>query len=131
MTSERKTYIENNDLNESIHTYLSLIKEMEMEKVPTLSAVGRVSAKAIIAKQCDPTYNAAAMDGIAVFSEKTVLASEVNPVILKKDIDFAFVNTGNAINHPFDSVIMIEDVISVDENTIKIFSPSRPGNILE
>lgn len=126
MTSERKTYIENNDLNESIHTYLKFINEMEMEKVPVLSAVNRVCAKVIIAKQCDPTYNAAAMDGIAVFSEKTMLASEVNPVILTKDRDFAFVNTGNAINHPFDSVIMIEDVISVDENTIKIFAPSRP-----
>lgn len=126
MSSDRKTYIENNDRNESLALYLSHVGKMEMEKVPVLTSVGRVTAKAIIARMCDPTYNAAAMDGIAVFSESTLLASEVNPIILKKDRDFVYVNTGNAVVHPFDSVIMIEDVIIIDDDNIKIFAPSRP-----
>lgn len=126
MNTDRKTYIENNDREESLRLYLSQIDKMEMEKIPVLSSVGRTTAKAIIAKMCDPTYNAAAMDGIAVFSEKTLQASEVNAVVLKKDIDFVYVNTGNAVSHPFDSVIMIEDVTIIDEEHIKIFAPSRP-----
>ena len=47
------------------------------------------------------------MDGIAVMSADTSAASEQHPVTLSR---YARVNTGNVVPHPFDAVIMIEDV---------------------
>jgi len=120
----RNTYIENNNLDEALDKYLSIFSNIGTEDIPAINAVGRILAKAIYAKVCDPVYNASAMDGIAVFSEDTLEASELNPLVLKKE-QYAFVNTGNPINPPFDSVIMIEDVI-VNGDELSIISPSKP-----
>lgn len=120
----RDIYIENKDLDKALEEYLAYVNTMESEEISSIDSVGRITSKAIYANVCDPVYNASAMDGIAVYSEDTLSASELNPLVLKKD-QFQYVNTGNPINPPFDSVIMIEDVISnVDE--ISIISPSRP-----
>ncbi len=121
----RNVYIENNSLKDSLDSYLKLVNVVETEEVPTIEAVGRVCAKAIFAKVCDPTYNASAMDGIAVCSIDTADATELNPLVLKEG-QFEYVNTGNAINQPFDSVIMIEDVINNEDGTISIIAPSKP-----
>lgn len=64
------------------------------------------------------------MDGIAVCSEDTVEASELNPVTLKKD-EFEYVNTGGVIKPSYDSVIMIENVVADGENVI-INASSHP-----
>lgn len=121
---ERDQYIQNNDLESALLNYRSLIKPMDTELIDAKDCVGRVLAKAIYAKVCDPVYNASAMDGIAVISEKTLSASEINPLELKEN-DFTYVNTGNPVLPPFDSVIMIEDVIQDGEKTF-ITSPSTP-----
>ncbi len=121
----RNVYIENNSLKESLDKYLKLVNVVETEEIPTIEAVGRVCAKAIFAKVCDPTYNASAMDGIAVCSQDTASATELNPLVLKEG-QFEYVNTGNAVNQPFDSVIMIEDVINNEDGTISIIAPSKP-----
>ena len=121
----RNVYIENNSLKDSLDKYLKLVNVVETEEVPTIEAVGRVCAKAIFAKVCDPTYNASAMDGIAVCSIDTADATELNPLVLKEG-QFEYVNTGNAVNQPFDSVIMIEDVINNEDGSISIIAPSKP-----
>ena len=121
----RNVYIENNSLKDSLDEYLKLVSEVGTEEIPTIEAVGRVCAKAIFAKVCDPTYNASAMDGIAVCSQDTASATELNPLVLKEG-QFEYVNTGNAVNQPFDSVIMIEDVINNEDGTISIIAPSKP-----
>ena len=121
----RNVYIENNSLKDSLDKYLKLVNVVETEEVPTIEAVGRVCAKAIFAKVCDPTYNASAMDGIAVCSIDTADATELNPLTLKEG-QFEYVNTGNAVNQPFDSVIMIEDVINNEDGSISIIAPSKP-----
>ena len=121
----RNVYIENNSLKETLDEYLKLVNVVDTEEVSTLNSVGRVCAKAIFAKVCDPTYNASAMDGIAVCSIDTASASELNPLRLKEG-QFEYVNTGNAINQPFDSVIMIEDVINNEDGSISIIAPSKP-----
>ncbi len=121
----RNVYIENNSLKETLDNYIINIKPMDTESIPTIDSVGRVCSKAIFAKVCDPTYNASAMDGIAVCSADTVDASELKPLVLK-DGQYQYVNTGNAINTPYDSVIMIEDVINNEDGTISIIAPSKP-----
>ncbi|MDD4839305.1 MAG: molybdopterin biosynthesis protein [Clostridia bacterium] len=122
---ERNTYIENNDFEESLKNYLANIHSMDCEEIPTINSTGRITAKAVFAFCCDPTYNASAMDGVAVFSESTLSASETTPLTLKKE-QYEYVNTGGVIAPSFDSVIMIEDVIVLNDNEIQIIAPSRP-----
>ena len=121
----RNVYIENNSLKETLDNYIINIKPIGTEFINTIDAVGRVCSKAIFAEVCDPTYNASAMDGIAVCSSDTINASELKPLVLKEG-QYQYVNTGNAINQPYDSVIMIEDVINNEDGTISIIAPSKP-----
>ena len=121
----RNVYIENNSLKETLDNYIINIKPIGTESINTIDAVGRVCSKAIFAEVCDPIYNASAMDGIAVCSADTINASELKPLVLKEG-QYQYVNTGNAINQPYDSVIMIEDVINNEDGTISIIAPSKP-----
>lgn len=121
----RNVYIENNSLKKTLDNYIINVGKMDTEMVPTIDSVGRVCAKAVFAQVCDPTYNASAMDGIAVCSIDTAEANELKPLVLKKG-QFQYVNTGNAINQPYDSVIMIEDVINNEDGSISIIAPSKP-----
>ncbi|MCQ2409344.1 MAG: molybdopterin biosynthesis protein [Clostridia bacterium] len=120
----RDTYIENKDLDKALGEYLEYVCPMPSEKISATDSVGRITSEAIYANVCDPVYNASAMDGIAVNSETTLSASELTPLTLNEG-EYEYVNTGGAINPPFDSVIMIEDVIKNGES-ISIVSPSRP-----
>ena len=120
----RNAYIENNDFAVTLEGYLALFSRLPEEETETAFSAGRVTAKAVYAQVCDPTYNAAAMDGIAVCSATTLTATEIHPLVLPRD-RYAYVNTGNAVLPPFDSVIMIEDVIRRGE-TVAITAPSRP-----
>ena len=121
----RNTYIPNNPV-EKIDGYLELFrgKTAGTETIPTENALGRVLSRAVYAKLCDPVYNAAAMDGIAVSSEATSAASEKNPLVLKEGRDFVYVNTGNPVPQEFDAVIMIEDVIVREDGDAEIISPA-------
>ncbi len=123
----RKTYIENNDPS-LYDEYLKSFKDKltETEIVKTEDSLGRVTAKTVFAKVCDPCFNAAAMDGIAVLSQKCSSASEKTPVRLVEGKDFVYVNTGNKIYHPYDAVIMIEDVAVIDEQTVEIREAVHP-----
>lgn len=123
---ERKAYVENNDFKKALDAYLDRISVLSSESIPSEGAAGRVNSKAVYAKVCDPCYNAAAMDGIAVFSENTLSASDNEPLELNAGVDFAYVNTGKPISPEFDSVIMIEDVLIVSEDRVKITAPSHP-----
>ena len=80
----RDRYISNNPL-EKIEDYLALFRGRTagVEIIPTEDALGRVLSRAVYAKLCDPVYNAAAMDGIAVSSETTAKARRRS--FLKKD----------------------------------------------
>ena len=120
----RNTYIDNNDFAETLSAYLQNFSRLGAEQIDAARASGRVTAEAIYARVCDPTYNASAMDGIAVCSKDTLTATEVNPLTLKQG-QYEYVNTGGAVKSPFDSVIMIEDVILKDGEAT-ITSPSRP-----
>ncbi|MGM0395647.1 MAG: molybdopterin biosynthesis protein [Bacillota bacterium] len=124
---ERNTYIDNVDVEKAMELYF---KELSIvgdgEKVSVGECLGRVTWEAIYAKVSSPAYNASAMDGIAVNSKNTESANESNPLTLKEGVDFKYVNTGNPINEPYDSVIMIEDVLQRDDNQVQILRPAYP-----
>ena len=96
------------------------------EVIPSHQATGRVTANPIFARYSSPTFHAAAMDGIAVRAEATFSAREDEPVTLIREKDFLFVNTGNPLPGGLNAVIMIENVIQKDEDTVLIEAPAFP-----
>ncbi|WP_069650916.1 molybdopterin biosynthesis protein [Caloranaerobacter ferrireducens] len=127
LSIDRNIYIGNLDVDEAKRIYFKKItKKLDYEEVDVLDSLGRLTFEAIYAKTSVPHYNAAAMDGIVVKAEKTYGASEVNPVILVEGKDFEYINTGNLVTEPYDSVIMIEDVIEIGEGKVKIIKPAYP-----
>lgn len=127
--NKRNVYIGNTDIKEAIKLYsekLNIDGKPKWEKVNPWDAYGRITWEGVFAKYSSPNYNASAMDGIAVKYKKTLEATETNPVKLKKDEDYKIIDTGDPIREPFNSVIMIEDVVQIDENTVEIISPAFP-----
>jgi putative molybdopterin biosynthesis protein len=127
---ERNIYLSNTDMEEAVSGYLEKL-DMAMgliksEMVDIREAGGRVTAAPVIARLSSPNHNAAAMDGIMVISDRTFEANEANPVVLQKGYDFEYVNTGHVITDPYDSVIMIEDVVVVDDEQIRIMVQASP-----
>jgi putative molybdopterin biosynthesis protein len=114
---QRNTYIENNDDTQALFEYLDKLGTLECtyEEVSVLDSIGRVTYEAVFAKNCDPMYNAAAMDGIAVEAHDTFLASDKNPLKLTLDKDFYYINTGGEVKGRYNAVIMIEDVFVLNE----------------
>jgi putative molybdopterin biosynthesis protein len=125
---DRNIYISNIDIDEAKELYFSKFKstKIEYEEISVYDSLDRVTYSAVYANISSPHYNSAAMDGIAILAQNTYGASEINPKILTKNKDFVYVNTGNVIKDIYNAVIMIEDVIEVDENSIKILSPAYP-----
>lgn len=126
--AKRNLYLKTIPVEEAFEKYNSMLREKGIldklvEEVPTTDSLGRVTSEAIYAKCNSPLFNAAAMDGICVDSKITKNASEEKPVVLKLGLDYKIVDTGDAIKPPFDAVIMAEDVIEIDDETIKIISP--------
>lgn len=124
---DRNTYIDNIDVEEAKAKYFDRLSiDLTYDELDVVDALGRVTFEAIYAKISSPTYNASAMDGIAVISKNTEEATETNPLTLSLNKDFIYVNTGNQIVEPFDSVIMIEDVIQLDDGKIQILKAAYP-----
>jgi putative molybdopterin biosynthesis protein len=127
--NKRNVYIGNTDIKEAIKLYsekLNIDGKSKWEKINPWDAYGRITWEGVFAKYSSPNYNASAMDGIAVKYKKTLEAKETNPVRLKKEEDYKIIDTGDPIKEPFNSVIMIEDVVEIDENTVEIIAPAFP-----
>ena len=124
---ERKTYIDNIDVEEAKKIYYEKLNiRPEFEEILLSDSLGRVTFEAVFANVSSPNYNAAAMDGIVVRAIDTTQATEVNPVTLKLNEDFIYINTGNQIKEPYDAVIMIEDVIQISEDSVQILKSAYP-----
>jgi putative molybdopterin biosynthesis protein len=124
---KRDKYIDNIDVEEALKTFLSKIDfKREVEKIAPWYSLDRITGDLISANFSSPNYNAAAMDGIAVLSKKTITARENSPLVLVEGEDFEYVNTGNPLPKEYDSVIMIEDVVELDKGEVEIISPARP-----
>lgn len=130
MNQERNIYLSNIDLREGIELYLEAFGNLKnlisSEKIPVEESIGRITKEPVFAELSSPHYNASAMDGIAVKSVDTYGADESSPLQLKLNRDFIYVDTGDVIKEPFDSVIMIEDVVVIDDETIEIINAASP-----
>lgn len=128
--NHRNIYLSNVEIDEAKTLFFSeinqSIEDKKEELVSVYDSLNRISAKPVFAKISSPYFNASAMDGIAVVSNKTYGADERNPKRLKINDDFVYIDTGDPIKEPFDAVIMIEDVIPMDDGTVEIIKAASP-----
>jgi putative molybdopterin biosynthesis protein len=96
------------------------------ETLPTVEALGRVTAAPVFAVLSSPSYHGAAMDGFSVRAERTFGASEERPVRLRIGDEAFVVNTGQPLPPGTDAVIMIEHVQHIDPATIEIAAAAFP-----
>lgn len=130
MAKKRNLYLTSVPLSQAMDEYVNrmadVLNRREEECIDVGDALGRMTAAPVFAKLSAPHYNASAMDGIAVRAASTYQASETTPVSLKKNQDFLVLNTGAPLQDPFDAVIMIEDVVELDEETVEIRCAATP-----
>ena len=96
-----------------------------VDVIPVDDCLGRLTAGPVFARSSSPSYNAAAMDGLAVRFEDLAGASEASPVRLQRD-RYEPVNTGNALPAGFNAVVMIEDVHQVTDAEVELNMPATP-----
>ena len=84
-------------------------ERVEAVRLGLHEAVGRVTAAPVWATRSSPSFDASAMDGIAVRTEQTVGASESTPVLLAPDA-YVVLDTGDPMPEGFDAVVMREHV---------------------
>jgi len=121
-------YLTNQPLEEARKKYIAALLahglKRDMETIPTVDALSRISAEAIYARISAPHYNACAMDGVALESRLTFGASERTPVHIKSS-DYTWVNTGDQLPAGCDAVVMVEDVIEGND-FITLYSAAVP-----
>lgn len=128
---KRNLYLHTTPVEEAKERYYRAVKEcisIRTEEIPVDRSLGRVTAEAVYARLCSPLFNASAMDGIAVEAKKTRGASEEHPLVLRRGEDFQVVDTGDPIREPYDAVIMAEDLLEIDEDTVQIMAAVAPWN---
>ncbi|HGJ64384.1 TPA: molybdopterin biosynthesis protein [bacterium] len=124
---QRRRYLKKQSLEEAQQIFLRHItkKYDKTEILTTQDTLGRITAEPIFAKVSSPHYHCSAMDGVAVNAEDTFKASTALPIRLGKG-QFTIVDTGDPIPAEFNAVIMIENVVEIDSETIEITSPAIP-----
>lgn len=106
---------------------LDLNELRKTERCHVSQLLGRVTSEAVFAKVSNPHYNAAAMDGIAVRSEDLLGVDERQPKCLKLDSEYMVVDTGDVIPEGFDSVVMVEDVVFINEDQVEVREATYPN----
>lgn len=118
------------------------------EKVSLSECTGRIMYKDILSSEDIPGFRRSTVDGYAVLSKDVFGASESIPSILslKGEVemgkippaklefpgDCLYVPTGGMLPEGADSVVMIEYVDKLDDDTILVNCPSAPGdNIID
>lgn len=129
---KRNIFVKNHPLAEAKELWHQALARIEfgssataIQSIPVDTALGYRLAEPVFAIHSSPSYNAAAMDGIAVHFADLAQASEASPVHLGKD-KFMPVNTGNALPDGFDAVVMIEDVHYVSDEEVELAIPATP-----
>lgn len=126
-TYKRKIYLQDKPRQEALQEILThFAPKRQIEWVESTSALGRITAEPIFARVSMPHYHASAMDGIAVQAERTYSAHEKNPIQLKRNEDFIYVDTGHSVPSPYNAVIMIEHIEEIDEDMLEIIEPASP-----
>ncbi len=126
---KRNLYLHTTPVDEAKESYGKAVRacvKARKEEIPVRDSLGRITAEAVYASLCSPLFNASAMDGIAVMASRTAGASEEHPLTLRRGEDFKVVDTGDPVREPYDAVIMAEDLLEVDGDTVQIMAAVSP-----
>ncbi len=129
---ERRIYLEDIPLEEALARFFKALEEegsltpLLGESIPIEKALGRVTASPVWAKISSPYYHQAAMDGIAVWAEDTIGASETFSLRLKIGEKAKWINTGDPLPPDCNAVIMAEYVEEVEEGIVEIREAAAP-----
>ncbi len=129
MNTSRHIYLQMKSLEEAQAIFFdrfSFDQYLRPESIPAQEAAGRVTAEPVFARFSSPSYHAAAMDGIAVRAETTFGTTVDRPKQLRIGKDATFINTGQIMPEGADAVVMIEHVVVVNEETVRIESAAYP-----
>ncbi|MDD2904631.1 MAG: molybdopterin biosynthesis protein, partial [Syntrophales bacterium] len=96
------------------------------EEIPTVAALGRVTAMPAIARWSSPAVHQAAMDGFAVAAAATFGATPEVPRLLAVGREAFPVNTGHALPPRTDAVIMVEQIPDPEADPIIVEAPTFP-----
>lgn len=127
---EKRFFHEVLTLEEAIEVLLEKVKTqvrlpLSGEVILVKDSLGRITAEPVFAKLSSPYFHSAAMDGYAVRSKDTFLASEKNPVRLKIGEQAVWIETGDPLPNGFDAVIPVEEV-NLREGYIEIYQAYPP-----
>jgi len=100
-------------------------RRVEAVRSALAEALGRVTAAPVWATRSSPSFDAAAMDGIAVRAAETVGASESAPVLLDPT-RYVVVDTGDPLPEDLDAVVMREDVHYDDQGRAELRGAVAP-----
>lgn len=127
---KRNLYLKTVSVEEALEKYRKVLEKTakrKRERIPVTESLGRITYSAVYAKYCSPLFNSAAMDGIAVITERTKGASEVRPIELTEGEDYQVVDTGDPVHPPYDGVIMAEDLLETGrEDRVRIVEAVSP-----
>ena len=98
---------------------------VETNRAGLHEAVGRVTAEPLWATRSSPSFDASAMDGIAVRAANTIGASESTPVFIERDA-YVVLDTGDPMPDGFDAVVMREHVHYDDAGRAELRSAVTP-----
>jgi putative molybdopterin biosynthesis protein len=114
------------EAREIFFSRFSFDRYLRSEIISSRGAAGRVTAEPVFARYSSPGYHAAAMDGIAIKAEATFGTTVDRPKELRIGRDAFFVNTGQMMPEGTDAVIMIEHVVVINEETVRIETAAFP-----
>jgi molybdopterin molybdotransferase len=132
-------------LDEAIAQALAHVEPItERERVPTLTASGRVLAEEILCPHDVPGFARAAMDGYAVRAADLAQASRDSPVTLRVigaaamgqdprtlptvgEGEALEISTGAPVPPGADAVVMVEQTARLSDHTVQIFSAVEVG----
>jgi len=103
----------------------------QTETISVDQALGRITARPVIAHISSPHYHGSAVDGVAVKAAETFRANESNPITLTFGTQAFWVDTGDPVPPGCDAIIMVEDVNLLDEAhaagaQVEILAPAAP-----
>lgn len=106
-----KRYLSTIRSDEAVQSILSHVNPIDEEEyLPAHACKGRITTRAVFARQSNPPFLCSAMDGYAVLSSKTLEADMTRPVFLSFASEANPVNTGDPLPKNTDAVIMAEEV---------------------
>ncbi len=126
---KRRIYLQMKSLEEARELFFSRFDVKTMlapEEIPTVEALGRVTAAPVIARWSSPAAHQAAMDGFALNAAATFGATPETPRRLALGREAFPVNTGHLMPPGTDAVIMVEQVPDPEADPITIEAPVFP-----